>query len=592
MGLRPPLREKMSEQRISILVIDDDPELTLTLGATLEAEGYDVLVANSGELGLELAYTRRPHLVLLDVAMPGMDGYEVCRELQFGYTKDIPVIFLTAKTGLADMMEANRSGASAYVTKPFRTPHLLKTVRDVLRDASAYYDEITGLPTLAHVQLEVQRSMHEHSHLGILYVTVDSVQALEQSQGFEVVDEVFRAIGRRLHEARGHLIRNEDFVSISSLGNAFLVVLSPSRDQAFVGDDDLEMVRLRLKDQLLRDVEADLETTLVAKVDLRVGCARLTQSPKVRFKRALMAAIDEATHGIERERDEVRHRLSLEFGRVVDAEEISCVYQPIVNLHGFGVFGYELLARGPRRSELHRPDALFEVARAEARVPELDRICRMTAARGAADLPPDCLRFINAEPLNLFFHPDSDVFVREFVEATPVALRAKTVVEITENAVIDDFAHMREVVRRLRGSGFRIAIDDAGAGYAGLQTMVEIEPDFIKLDMSLTRGIESSIVKQKLVGTLRDFCRQAFITLVAEGVETRAQLDALLELGIEYGQGFLFAHPGPPHPEITVCPPVDAAEPTAAAASAASAAPADPAQPALAPGADATPRSA
>ncbi|MEI6727345.1 MAG: response regulator, partial [Actinomycetes bacterium] len=100
----------MSEQRISILVIDDDPELTLTLGATLEAEGYDVLVANSGELGLELAYTRRPHLVLLDVAMPGMDGYEVCRELQFGYTKDIPVIFLTAKTGLADMMEANRSG--------------------------------------------------------------------------------------------------------------------------------------------------------------------------------------------------------------------------------------------------------------------------------------------------------------------------------------------------------------------------------------------------------------------------------------------------------------------------------------------------
>jgi len=585
----------MSEQRISILVIDDDPELTLTLGATLEAEGYEVLVSNNGEHGLELAYTRRPHLVLLDVAMPGMDGYEVCRELQFGYTKDIPIVFLTAKTGLADMIEANRSGASAYVTKPFRTPHLLKTVRDVLRDASAYYDEITGLPTLAHVQVEVQRSMREHSHLGILYVTVDSVQALEQSQGFEVVDEVFRAIGRRLHEARGHLIRNEDFVSISSLGNAFLVVLSPARDQAFVGDDDLEMVRLRLKDQLLRDVEADLETTLLAKVDLRVGCARLTQSPKVRFKRALMAAIDEATHGIERERDEVRHRLSLEFGKVVDAEDISCVYQPIVNLHGFGVFGYELLARGPRQSELHRPDALFEVARAEARVPELDRICRMTAARGAADLPPDCLRFINAEPLNLFFHPDSDVFVREFVEATPMALRAKTVVEITENAVIDDFAHMREVVRRLRGSGFRIAIDDAGAGYAGLQTMVEIEPDFIKLDMSLTRGIESSIVKQKLVGTLRDFCRQAFITLVAEGVETRAQLDALLELGIEYGQGFLFAHPGPPHPEITVCPPVDAAEPTAAAAaaaSAASAAPADPAQPELVPGADATPRGA
>src|SRR5664280_1028106 len=322
----------MSEQRISILVIDDDPELTLTLGATLEAEGYDVLVANSGELGLELAYTRRPHLVLLDVAMPGMNGYEVCRELQFGYTKDIPVVFLTAKTCLANMMEANRSGASAYITKPFRTQHLLETVRDVLRDASAYYDEITGLPTLAHAQVEVQRFMHDHSQLGVLYVTVDSVHTLEQSQGFEVVDEMYRAIGRRLHEARGRLIRNEDFVSISSLGNAFLVILSPARDQAFVGDDDLELVRLRLKDQLLHRIQEDLTATLLAKVDLRVGCARLTQSPKVRFKRALMAAIEEATRGIERERDEARHRLSLEFGRVLDAEEISCVY-PVSYTH-------------------------------------------------------------------------------------------------------------------------------------------------------------------------------------------------------------------------------------------------------------------
>jgi len=575
----------MGEQRISILVIDDDPELTLTLGAALEAEGYDVLVANSGEHGLELAYTRRPHLVLLDVAMPGMDGYEVCRELQFGYTKDIPVVFLTAKTGLSDMIEANRSGASAYITKPFRTQHLLETVRDVLRDASAYFDEITGLPTLAQAQVEVQRSMRDHSQLGILYVTVDSVHILEQMQGFEVVDDMFRAIGRRLREARGRLIRHEDFVSISSLGNAFLVILAPARDQAFAGDDDLEAVRLRLKGQLLADIEQDLEVALLAKVDLRVGCARLTQSPKVRFKRALMGAIDEATRGIERERNEVRHRLSQEFGRVVAAEEISCVYQPIVSLGDFVVRGYELLARGPQESELHRPDALFEVARAEARVPELDRICRMMAARAAATLPPHCLRFINAEPINLFFHPHSDVFVREFVEATPVALRAQTVVEITENAVIDDFPHMREVVRRLRESGFRIAIDDAGAGYSGLQTMVEIEPDFIKLDISLTRGIESSIVKQKLVGTLRDFCRQAFITLVAEGIETRAQLDALVALGIDYGQGFLFAHPGPPHPEITTCPPADIAGPAGAAWPADAAWPAN-AAPALLPGAN------
>src|SRR5665648_42112 len=463
----------MSGEKIRILVIDDDVELTGTICDALETQGYEAVAANSGEHGLELAYTQHPHLILLDVMMPGMDGYQVCRELQFGYTKDIPVVFLTAKTELANMMEANRSGASAYVTKPFRTERLLQTVRDVLRDASVYYDEITGLPTLA------------------------GVHALEQQQGFEAVDEVFRVIGRRVSETRGRLIRNEDFVSISSLGNAFLVILAPARDHGFVDEDDLRLVKRRLQEQLLDLLKEELESKHLAHVDLYVGYSRLGQSPKVRFKRALLEAIERATRGIQQERSEVQHRLSAEFERVICESQITCVYQPIVRLDDYRVIGYELLARGPLQSELHRPDALFEVARAENRVPELDRLCRMMAARGSATLPAEYLRFINMEPIDLFSRSHGDISVQEFIDATPEELRGQTVMEITENSVIDDFPHMRHVVDRLRDQGFRIAIDDAGAGYSGLQTMVEIEPDFIKLDMSLTRHLDTSVVKQK-----------------------------------------------------------------------------------------------
>ena len=558
-------RERMPKEKIRILVIDDDAELAATVGGALETQGYEVFTADGGERGLELAYTHRPHLVLLDVMMPGMDGYQVCRELQFGYTKDIPVVFLTAKTQLVHMMEANRSGASAYITKPFRTEHLLQTVRDVLRDASVYYDEITGLPTLANVQIEVQRMLFDHSQLGLIYITLEGVHALEQLQGFEVVDDVFRVIGRRLTEARGQLIRNEDFVSISSLGNAFLVVLSPARAHSVIADDDMIAIKHRLERQLLESLEEELENQLLTKIGLYVGYARLSQSPKVRFRRALLDSIDQATRGIQNERNETRHRLRAEFDEVIEKGRIACVYQPIVKLDDFSVLGYELLARGPVDSELHRPDALFEVARDEDRVPELDRLCRMTAARGSTTLPSHYLRFINTEPLNLFFHSHSDLFIQEFIAATPEDLRGQTVMEITENSVIDDFARMRDVVRRLREQGFRIAIDDAGAGYAGLQTMVEIEPDFIKLDMSLIRNLGSSLVKQKLVGTLRDFCHQADITLMAEGIETRDQLDTLIRLGIEYGQGFLFAHPGSPYPLQDTILPQDAAAAGAAA---------------------------
>ena len=161
----------------------------------------------------------------------------------------------------------------------------------------------------------------------------------------------------------------------------------------------------------------------------------------------------------------------------------------------------------------------------------------------------------------MFLHSHGESFVNEIVEATASSLRGLTVIEITENSVIDDFDRMRDIVRQLRAHGFRVAIDDAGAGYAGLQTMVEIEPDFIKLDMSLIRGVESSIVKQRLVRTLRDFCREAAITLIAEGIETRKQLDTLRELGVSHGQGFLFGHPGSQQPLRDAYPPLEATTP-------------------------------
>lgn len=551
----------MPDERLRILVIDDDDDLITTVAAMLTDGGYEVLTATNGEQGLELAFTGHPHLILLDVTMPGMDGHQVCRELQFGYTKDIPVVFLTARTELSHMREASRSGASAYITKPFKPGHLLSTISEVLRDASVYRDDVTGLPTLANVQVEVQRMLFDRGQLGVVYVCIGGMQALEQLQGFEVVDEVYRVVGLGLEQARGELIRGDDFVSISSLGDAFLIVLSPSRDTGFVSEDDLQVVKLRLEQDLLARLEADLESRLLSKVDLFVGSSRLTQSPKVRFKRALLDAITRATQSIEIERDEIRGRLRREFEHVMADGLLTCVYHPIVNLNDFEAIGFELLSRGPRDSELHRPDALFDIARSEGRVTELDRLCRRTACAAGTCLPPGSLRFVNTEPVTMFLHSHGESFVQEFVEVTPSSQRGLTVIEITENSVIDDFDRMRDIVRQLRAYGFRVAIDDAGAGYAGLQTMVEIEPDFIKLDISLIRGVDSSIVKQRLVRTLRDFCRETAVTLIAEGIETRRQLDTLRDLGVSHGQGFLFGLPGADQPLREAYPPLETVTP-------------------------------
>ena len=242
-------------------------------------------------------------------------------------------------------------------------------------------------------------------------------------------------------------------------------------------------------------------------------------------------------------------------------QQLTSVFHPIVNLRDFEAIGFEILSRGPQGSELHRPDALFEVARNEGRVVELDRLCRRTACEAGEGLPAHALRFINTEPLTMFLHSHGDSFVQEFVDVTPSSVRGLTVIEITENSVIDDFDRMRDMVRQLRAHGFRVAIDDAGAGYAGLQTMVEIEPDFIKLDMSLIRGVDTSVVKQRLVRTLREFCREAAITLIAEGIETVRQLETLRELGVTHGQGFLFGLPGIEKPLRESYPPLEIVTP-------------------------------
>jgi CheY-like chemotaxis protein len=394
----------MADCKIRILVVDDQVDLTNMVRDVLEAQGYDILAANSGERGLELAFTEHPHLILLDVMMPGMDGYQVCRELQFGYTKDIPVVFLTAKVELASMMEASRSGASAFIAKPFRVEHLVQTVRDVLRDASVHYDEITGLPTLANVQVEIQRQLFNRTQLGLLYISIDGVYGLEQIQGFEVCDEVFRIIGQKLVESKGNLLRDEEFVAISSLGNAFLVVLSAPRQQQVVSEESLRRIKERLEENLVDQLEAEVEEKLLAKIHLYVGFSTLSQPPKVRFKRALLQAIENAMQGIQDERSASYTRLVDEFDRVLAGEQINCVYQPIVDLADYAVVGYEVLARGPQSSELHAPELLFEVARDQGRVRELDLLCRSMASRGGSNLPDKLLRFINTEPVNLFLH--------------------------------------------------------------------------------------------------------------------------------------------------------------------------------------------
>ena len=211
-------------------------------------------------------------------------------------------------------------------------------------------------------------------------------------------------------------------------------------------------------------------------------------------------------------------------------------FQPIVSLSAKSILGYEALMRSSEPS-LPRPEDVIKAAERLGATRRLGRVLRRLAADHWAQMAPDWLLFVNILPNDLLDPDLVDPY------SPLVAAASRVVLEINERSLLSGLEAVRERVAQLRALGFRIAIDDLGAGYAGLTSFAVLNPDIVKLDMSLVRGIEGSPVKRRLVGSVADLCREMKMLVVAEGVETTAERDVLSNLGCDLFQGFLFARP-------------------------------------------------
>ena len=213
-------------------------------------------------------------------------------------------------------------------------------------------------------------------------------------------------------------------------------------------------------------------------------------------------------------------------------------FQPILRVSDKTVFGYEALMRSDEPA-LPGPGPVIYAAERLGQLGRLGRITRERAASPLMDAMADdqSLLFVNLHPQDLI---DPDVAARESALAQ---VANRVVLEITERASLESMDNVRARISHLRELGFRIAVDDLGAGYAGLASFALLEPDIVKLDMTLVRDVDRSSVKQKLVASMTSLCRDMGLLTVAEGVETQAERDALIHLGCDLLQGFYFARP-------------------------------------------------
>lgn len=211
-------------------------------------------------------------------------------------------------------------------------------------------------------------------------------------------------------------------------------------------------------------------------------------------------------------------------------------FQPIVDWPRRRIHAYEALVRTNEPAIPH-PGALFDAAERLGRLVDLSRAIRAATAAAAVSAPPDPMLFVNLHTHDLL---DEELYG---TDAPLSRLAGRVVLEITERASLEDVKDLRSRIGRLRERGFRIAIDDLGAGYAGLTAFAQLEPEIVKLDMSLVRDVHVSPTKQKLVRSMTNLCHDLGMRVVAEGVETIEEREMLDSLACDYLQGFFFAKP-------------------------------------------------
>ena len=238
---------------------------------------------------------------------------------------------------------------------------------------------------------------------------------------------------------------------------------------------------------------------------------------------------------------------------IINHKNIKTVFQPIISLKDGSIFGHEALSRITCDSAFSNIEILFTSAAEHNRLWDLELLCRTTALEAAFKfmIPPyDKKLFLNVDPNIMHDESFKKGFTKGFLdqyEITPENI----IFEITERNIIKDFDSFVNTIDHYKGQNYRIAIDDAGAGYSGLNLISEIRPHYIKLDMKLIRGINSDHLKFAIVKGMVEVSRVSSISLIAEGIETNEELETLVNLGVQYGQGYLIQKPDEVTAEIS-----------------------------------------
>jgi EAL domain-containing protein (putative c-di-GMP-specific phosphodiesterase class I)/CheY-like chemotaxis protein len=539
-----------------VLIADDDEEVALLLRTYLKAVDCEVIVARDGEEALAIAQTRLPAAVLLDVMMPKRSGWEVCQALKaVQRTSQIGVILVTGRGDVKDRLTGLQVGADDYLVKPFDRNEVVKRVQAVLDRAPELeqetalagrtalevmlLDRATALPTLPIVLDRVKEILIEQGEIGIVFVDIEQFEALEAEYGWAFFDELLSNVGQIVSAEARERFTNA-IVTCHRTGGSSFYIFHETRGQDLLEENASERIANDLRQKLIDTTRQRFPHVQSDQIGFFVGGARIDYRPQIRLERQVYAGMRTAADAVRDAEQQRKKQLTRELRDIIRRKRVTTLFQPIVRAQEGTVFGYEILTRGPANSSFRNSDMLFSFAREAKLAWALEAIALEGALRRLRQVDFSERKFLLNLEAEMF--GESEFRIHEMVSFF-AENKGHFVFELTERAAIEDYAQFRELLNEFRAKGIEVAIDDAGSGYASLEAIAALAPDYLKITKGLVSTLADEPIKQDLVKMLVELAGKINAKTIAEGIETQEEYEFCRELGIDLLQGYYLAHP-------------------------------------------------
>lgn len=416
---------------------------------------------------------------------------------------------------------------------------------DPHREESSKNMNIPKIPFLHEEMPKIKSFLVEHAVLAVMILDTSRIVKLESDYGKRIFGDIFDQLTRLVVAMKGTVIRLEDVVTINYAEGReqFLVFLSKKRKGSIIVIEEMEIMAERISNHINLSLYPAIYALRKTPPRVLIGYAQVLYNPLIKEERLIYNLIDEAKemalhrayHSLVKSKEKLQE--------LIVTEGVTTIFQPIVNLDDKSVLGYEALSRGPKGTPYEDPYLLFNLAREVNLSFELDRICRSKALMNSRNLKQGLFLFINCLPTAVHDPNFRGENLNSFLENLRLS-PMRIVLEISEHDAIENFDIFREAMRYYSDIGFAVAIDDIGSGYSSLEAVVELKPNFLKLDISMIREIDKNTLKQELVRGLIALAGRMNSRVIAEGIETHEEMKTLMDLGVPLGQGYLIAKPG------------------------------------------------